>query len=239
MHAIKWAGQLAGFFPWLRPEDGEVLAYAERVADELGPNDGEIPVERLQQGVALLGVDGQRRLVECFADRQPDQWSAVRADSGEGPVLERALTAGAVRVAILERRLPPQLRLDHLERGIAPAHSPREVLAVTLPPEAIWSAPDEQAAEQATGAAATEAEWVRAITAVAEARLHEAHPRRVQRLAVALRRRLPAVAYPTASALLEDSYALAETSAEFAGEVALALLVAYVARQASYITSEN
>lgn len=239
MRAREWAGQLAGFFPWLRPENSELLAFAERVADELGPNDGHLPAERLQQGVALLGADGQRRLVECFAGRHPDQWAAVRADSGEGPVLERALMAGAVRVAILERRLPPLLRLDHLERGVAPAHSPREVLAVTLLADAVWSAPDEQAAEQAAMEAATETEWLRAITAVAVARLHEAHPRRVQTLAAALRRRLPAAGFPTASALLEEGYARVEASAEFAEEVALALLPVYVARQAAYITSEN
>jgi hypothetical protein len=233
MRAIEWAGQLPGFFPWLRPEGSDVLRFAEQVAGELGPNDGEVPKERIEQGRALLGPHRQQRLVERFVDRHPDQWAALRADSGEGPALERALAAGAVRVVISERRLPPLLRLDHLERGIAPAHSPREVLAVTLPPDGIWSAPDEQAAERAAGGAATETEWLRAITSVAVERLHEAHGRRVQALAASLRRRLPAVGFPVASALLEDAYGRVESSREFAKEVALALLPVYVARGAA------
>jgi hypothetical protein len=35
MRAIEWAGQLAGFFPWLRPEKAHVLRFAEEVAQGL------------------------------------------------------------------------------------------------------------------------------------------------------------------------------------------------------------
>lgn len=239
MRAIEWTGNLAGFFPWLRPESSEVLRFAEEVADDLGPNDGEVPQERIDEGVALLGPDERRRLVTCFADRHPDQWAAVGSDAGDVPALERSLVAGVVRVAILERRLPPQLRLDHLERGIAPVRSPQDALAVTLPPEAVWSAIDEQAAEQAAANAETERDWLRAIMTVALARMHEAHTPRVQALAAALRRRLPAAGFPTASAVLDDAYARAETHVDFAETVVLALLSVYVAQGASYVTSSN
>jgi hypothetical protein len=138
--------------------------------------------------VALLGVDEQRRLVASFADRHPDEWAAVGSDAGDVPVLERSLVTGAVRVVILERRLPLTLRLDHLERG-APVRSPEDALAVTLRAEAVWSAIDEQAAEKAAALAETERDWLEAIITVAVARKHEAHARRVRRLAATLRRR--------------------------------------------------
>jgi hypothetical protein len=72
MRAIEWTGDLAGFFPWLRPESSEVLRFAEE-ADELGPNDGHVPPERIDEGVALLDAGERQRLVKTFADRHPDQ----------------------------------------------------------------------------------------------------------------------------------------------------------------------
>jgi hypothetical protein len=239
MRAIEWTGNLAGSFPWLRPESTGVLRFSEEVADELGSNDGEVPLERIAEGVALFGPDERRCLVSGFAGRHPDEWAAVGSDAGDVPALERSLVAGAVRVAILERRLPPLLRLDHLERGIAPAHSAREILAVTLQPEAVWSVIDRQEAAQAAERADTERDWLRAILAVGVARLHEVHAARVRTLAAALRRRLPAPRFPAASALLDDACACAERDLAFAEEVALALLSVSVANRAAYVTSTN
>jgi hypothetical protein len=238
MRAVEWTASLAGFFPWLRPKGDHVLRFAEEVAAELGPNDGDVPAERIESGVALLGGEERRRLVEQFAGRHPDQWAAVRADAGDTPALERSLVRGAVRAAIVERRLPPTSRLADLEWGKAPVHSPRDVLAVTLLPETVWSAPDEQAAEQAAADAETEREWLGAIMMVAVERSHEAHTRRVQALAAALRRRLPAAGFPAASAMLDEAYVRAR-GPRFAETVVLALLPAYVAQRASYITSSN
>lgn len=236
---MSWAASLAGWFPWLRPEGTKFRAYADEIAAELGANDGEVPAEAIDDGVALLSAAERRRLAETFVSRQPAEWAAVQADVGHLVALEPALVAGAVRVAILERRLPPTLRLDHLERGIAPVRSPRDALAVTLPPETIWSVVDGLAAIQAAAAAETEAEWLRAIMVVAHARIHDAHASRVQALGSSLRRRLPAPGFPSASALLDDAYALAESRRDFAETVALALLPPYVAQQNAHITSTN
>lgn len=216
-----------------------MLRFAEEVADELGPSDGDVPADRIEQGLALLTADEQRHLVAQFADRHPDQWAAVRSDAADVPALERALAAGAVRAAIIERRLPPTSRLSDLERGIAPIRSPRDVLAVTLPPEAIWSVIDVEAAEQAAADAGTDGEWLDAILVVAESRGHEAHPLRVQVLAAALRRRLPVTDFRTASMMLDDAYGRAERNLDFAESVVVALLPAYVAQRASYISSSN
>jgi hypothetical protein len=69
--------------------------------------------------------------------------------------------------------------------------------------------------------------------------MHEGHAARVQTLAAALRRRLPAIGFPTASAVLEKAYARGESDVDFAKTVVLALLPVYVAQNASYITSSN
>jgi hypothetical protein len=239
LRGVEWAANLAGFFPWLRPDSRDFLRFAERVAGELGPNDGDVSAERIEQGIALLTSDERRGLVARFVDRHPEQWAAVRSDAGDAPALEQSLVAGAVRTAILERRLPPASRLADLERGVAPVHSPRDVLAVTLPPEAIWSVIDLQAAETAATGVGTESEWLGAIMSVAGVRAHKAHPQRVQALASALRRRLPAHAFPTASAMLDDAYMRAEMALDFAETVALALLPLYVAQLSSYSPASN
>jgi hypothetical protein len=239
VRAVEWAKGLAGFFPWLRPEGKQIIRFAQAVACELGPNDGDVPAERIEQGRALLGASEQRKLVARFADRHPDQWAAVRSDSGDVASLERALVAGAVRAAILERRLPPSRRLADLERGIAPVRSPRDVLVVTMPPEAVWSAVDFQCAERAAAEERTEADWHAAIVTVAVSRLHEEHPRRVKTLVAALRPQLPVAGFPAASALLDEAYRRAARHHDFAASVAVALLGSCVAQHAAYITSTN
>jgi hypothetical protein len=45
--------------------------------------------------------------------------------------------------------------------------------------------------------------------------------------------------FPTASAVLDEAYALAESDLDFAQTVVIALLPVYVAQNASYITSSN
>ena len=54
--------------------------------------------------------------------------------------------------------------------------------------------------------------------------MHAGHAPRVQTLAGALRRRLPAVGFPTASAVLDEAYARAESDLDFAQTVVIALL---------------
>jgi hypothetical protein len=236
--AVRWCGNLAGWFPQLRPGPG-ALAFAEDVAARLGPNDGEVPAEDVGAALDLID-DGERRgLVHCFATEQADQWAAVCADSGGVAALEDALVAGAVRAAILERRLPPASRLADLETGRAPTHSAREVLAVTLPPEAVWSIVDVQEAELALTHADSEEAWRRTGIEIATERGSDVHSLRVRTLAAVLRRQLPLIDFPRASALLEDAYARAVDEPGFDSLVAGKLLPVYVAQRASYITSMN
>jgi hypothetical protein len=227
--ALRWSANLPRWFPSLRPQAPEGLAFAAEVAARLGPNDGEIPAPLVERGVALLGEEGSARLVERFAEAHGDRWHAVCADSGDAPAVERALAAAAVRAAIFERRLPPPERLSDLESGRAPARAPREVLVVTLFAETIWSIVDVQEAEAAAAAAD---DWLRGALAFAAARRGTQEVRRVQTLAAVVRPQLPLVDHPRASELLDDAYERAEADEELAAEVADALLPLYVAVRA-------
>jgi hypothetical protein len=236
---VQWCSNLAGWFPFLRPESPNVLAFAKEVAISLGPNDGEIPEPLVEQGSALLGEDETRGLVDRFAAGHADQWRAVCADSGDTRPLERSLAAGAVRAAICDRRLPPPRRLADLESGRAPAYRPREVLVVTLFAETVWSIVDAIEAERAAAAAGPDSS-LRAVLSVAADRRSVEEPRRVQALCGHLRPQLPARDHPRASRLLADAYERAGTDEAFAAEVADGLLTVYVTVRAhSYITSMN
>jgi len=232
--AIRWCGNLAGWFPQLRPGPGALVA-AEDLATSLGPNDGEVAAERIRAEVERLD-DGERRgLVVAFASEHADQWAAVCADAHDVAALEDALVAGSVRASIQERRLPHASRLSDLEVGRAPAANAREVLAVTLPPEAGWSIVDAQAAERA----ASEAAGLAAVTKVAEERASEGHALRVRALAAALRRQLPLGEFPRASALLDEAYGRALDDQGFADVVGKDLLTIYVAERGSSVASPN
>jgi hypothetical protein len=236
--AIRWCGNLAGWFPQLRPGPG-VLAFAEDVAASLGPNDGEVPAQHVRAALDLID-DGERRgLIAAFSTEHADQWTAVCGDSREVVALEDALIAGAVRAAILERRLPAASRLADLETGRAPAYSAREVLAVTLPPEAVWSIVDVREVERELARADSNEAWQGTGMEIAARRGSDAQPLRVRMLAAVLRRQLPLADFPRASVLLEDAYARAVDELRFADVVASALLPVYVAQRASYITSQN
>ena len=237
--ALDWVANLPGWFPFLRPDAPDVLAFAEEVAVGLGPNDGEIPARLIDEGVALLAEDGHRSLVERFAAAHPDQWRAVCADSGDAPALERTLGTAAVRAAIFERRLPPPERLADLESGRAPAHSSREVLAVTLFAETVWSIVDAQEAEGAAVPGGSVSAFHAAL-GVAAVRRSVAEVRRVQALCAFQRPQLPVPGYPRASQRLEQAYARVAADDAFAAGVADALLPIYVAcRAAGYSTSRN
>jgi hypothetical protein len=232
--AIRWCGNLAGWFPQLRPGPA-ALAAAEDVARSLGSNDGEVPAERIRAEVERLDAAERRGLVAAFASEHADQWAAVCADAGDVAALEDALVAGSVRASIQERRLPYASRLSDLEVGRAPAADPRAVLAVTLPAEAVWSIVDAQAAERA----ASEAAGLGAVMEMAEERASEEHALRVRALAAVLRRQLPLGEFPRASALLDEAYGRALDEDGFADLVAKGLLTIYVAERGSSVTSLN
>jgi hypothetical protein len=87
-------------------------------------------------------------------------------------------------------------------------------------------------------ASSTPESFIETLETVAASRGSDAHARRVQMVAAALSRQLPAPEHPRASALLGRAYADAADNV-FAREVADGLLGIYVVQHNSYITLCN
>lgn len=236
--ALGWCGNLAGWFPMLRPGP-KALSLAEDIAAGLGPNDGMVLPVHVQAVRALIDDRERQRLVDLFVAEQADEWAAVCSDARDVDALETALVEGVARVSILERRLPPGKRLVDLETGRAPQTSSIDVLVVTLPAQAVWSIVDAQAADARLAKASSPLARVASARAVARERGSAGNVQRVQTLARTLARQLPEPRYPRASALLVKAYRLAEQDPALAWEVAENLLGVYVVERASYSSSGN
>jgi hypothetical protein len=232
LEALAWVHRLGQWFPFLRPRGAEFARFAERLADDLGHREDDVPSRQIEEGLALLSESEHARLVAAFADCHLDQWEAVTADLGDEALARRALVTGAVRAGIGDRRAPPRRVLEDIDSGKAPAPHPRGALMLVLDPSAIW---DIEAAQEASGEDLVPGR----IKAVAVSRLDEGHGRRVARLAGHLARHLPFDDLPRTSSLLEEACRLAERDEAFASTVAIDSLVVYVAHRFAYTTSRN
>src|SRR5687768_10158554 len=85
LEALAWVHRLGQWFPFLRPGGAVFSSFAERVADEHGHREEDVPSGRIEEGLALLSEFERARLLSAFADRHPDQWEAVTADLGDDP----------------------------------------------------------------------------------------------------------------------------------------------------------
>jgi hypothetical protein len=232
LEALAWIHRLGQWFPSLRPRGAAFARFAERVADELGHCEDDVPSAQIEEGIALLTQREHERLVTVFIGCHPDQWEAVTADLGDEALARRSLVAGAVRAAIGDRRAPPRRVLEDIDSGIAPAPHPQGALMLVLDPSAVW---DIETAQEASVGGLVPAR----IKAVALSRLEGDHGRRVAQLAGHLARHLPFVDLPHTSRLLEQGCRLAESDDAFASGVAVGSLVVYVAHRFAYTTSRN
>lgn len=235
--ALRWCRDLAGWFPAIRP-GAEALTVAEDIAAALGPNDGTVSLADIRRVCWFIDDAARRSLVNWFGAEHGDQWASVCSDAGDVGALESALVEGAARAAILERRLPPELRLAHLETGEAPHETSCDVLTVTLLPETVWSIVEADRAEQAI-AASSGPLWAEALPNAACELRSDDHVERVQVLARSLSRQLPAPGYPQATKLLARAYSDAARDRNVALQVADQLLGIYLVQRSSYSTSSN
>jgi hypothetical protein len=219
---------IAALFPFLRPEDDVVLAFADRAADDLGERD-HIPPAIVEEAAALVPADERARLVNAFAHRYVRRWASVVDAVGDSAAAERALVLSAVRAAIGERRLPPRGVLQEVERNRAMLDTPPKVLLFVIQHGSVWSRDDAHAAVAAV-AKAPRAEVRRAVDTVAATRLDRSHPRRVRTLAGHLARRLPVARFPRTSSLLEQACADVAEDDALADELARESLSVYVFR---------
>jgi hypothetical protein len=228
--ALGWIHGLAELFPFLRPTTAPALAFAERVARELGPADSDVPPEVVEEGLALLGASERARLVDVFAAPHPEEWTAVGRDLGDDGLARRVLAAGAVRSAIDDRRLPPRRLLDDFESGVAPSWPAAIALALALRPQGVWSIEEARKADRAGSVHDLfGARWSAEIKRVAMELLADEQRMRVRMLALALAQQLPIEGRPRASACLAGACERIAGEPLFADEAAVASLAAYVA----------
>jgi hypothetical protein len=227
--ALDYARYLGVNFPFLRPSGEASLRFAERVAAELVGVDGEVPRERVAEGVELVDAGERRQLVEAYARRFPDVWSALCRDVGR-ETAERELVESAVRAAVDEQREPAPSILEPLEDPAAPTN-PADALALGLFPEDVWTLDDAVAAAAAAAGPESGREgWERAIAAVARERLEAVHLRRIRTQASRLAAHLPLEGLPRASALLSRACNVVARDDAVAEDVAGRLLRNYVVR---------
>jgi hypothetical protein len=213
--------------PELRPRSPEVLAFAERAADELGEDDGHVPPDLLAEGLRLLPRGEGRRLARQFAAAYPEGWHRLLGDSrGQRKRLERAFAVGALKVAICERRPRPRALIAQLEPHDAPPAAGAAV-AIVLEPASVWSAAEIfEAAGDAPHPDADDAVWVAAAEHVV---VGPVHVERVRFLCRPLRRQLSVRSLPRASRLLIEDLDLVDEDDETARRAAALLLLGVAA----------
>jgi hypothetical protein len=226
--ALAEAHDISALFPWVRPRNAVVEAFAERVALELDPRDPRVPVARVEEGVALLDESERRRIVADWAHRYPDRWSRLCAAVGDVALTERVVVSSAVRGAISERRPVPRGLVTALEDG-ALSRSPCAALALVLAPPLVWTL-DDAALVARAGGGTRNAPFFDVAEDLARERVQEWHVERVQWLADRLAGQLPVAGLPRASQILADACRRVGGDDATAGAVAAVLLAAYALR---------
>jgi hypothetical protein len=214
----------AALIPALRPCGVEVLAYAGRLADELGENDGHVPDGVVAEGLPLVDAVDRAQIVECFADACPGEWSRI---ASHGETAERELVSSAIRGAVCDRRPVARTHLVLIE---VEEHLPSEVgtrLGLVLPSGAVWGIPDAEAVlPELPPGFLWQRVWEPRDGPVLE-RVEDWHADRVRLLCDALVRHLPLPSLPRASRIVGADCQAALADDEQARRVAATLLLSH------------
>ena len=222
---------MAILFPRVRPRDDVVEAFAERVARELSAGAMQIPPERVEEGVALIGEVERRRIVAELRDRYPDRWESLSAAAGDEALTERAVVASAVRGAVVERLPVRRGRLEMVEAMPVPA-SPCGVLALVLEAPLVWDRDDAIILAGVVGTAPDPQRFLTQAHGLADARVEDWHVGRVRELAERVLQQLPVQGLPRASAMLAEGVREVdedEVAARWTAGLLLALYASLVA----------
>ena len=125
----------AALFPSVRLGSASVLAFADRVAAELGEDD-EVAEDVLDEGLALVGDGELRELVRRWRLDYPAQWQSLVHTSADERAVLREVGRGALDAAIMERAATPDELLATVEDS---GLSPGPALALVVPPHWVWS----------------------------------------------------------------------------------------------------
>jgi hypothetical protein len=223
--ALLEARNAGAFVPSLRPSGAAVLAYAARVADELGENEGNVPEPLLDDGVRLVDDDDREAIVRCFETHEPDLCERLRRAIPGG--LEHTLVAAAVMGAICDRRPVSRVVIALLEHLEPLPRTTAARLGLVLPSGAVWSIADAIWLLDEQGLSCDWDRWAQEVEPAVLERVEGWHLDRVRLLAAALERRLPYASLPRASRVVARDCGRVCRSDEAARATAGALLVSH------------
>ena len=202
LFVLAEANDIAALFPGVRPRDDVFAAYADRVALNVDGHGPRVPVRAVEDGLTLLDSAERRRIVSSWRDPYPDRWAAMIADGGSETLIERAVVAGAVRVAILERCPLPREALAVFEGGLF-GNLPANALTLLAPPQGTWSIDEAIAADGIVpGGPRFEPARFDALERYAQGCVASEHVERLRAAASRIEMQLPVVGLPRASATL-------------------------------------
>ena len=210
--------------PSLRPRGVAVLAFAARVADELGENEGYVPDGIVAEGVELVDAEDRAALLSTFRDALPDA-DHLLAELGEWA--ERELVGSAIRGAICDRRPVPrtQLLVLEVEQQLPPEVGVR--LGAVLPSGAVWSIRDaERVIPDLPDGFLWQRVWEPRDGSLFDC-VEDWHVERVRLLCDALRRHLPLPSLPRASEIAAADCEVVLADDEQARRVAATLLLSH------------
>lgn len=229
LYALAEAHDLAALFPALRPRDAVLEAYAKHVAAELHPDQPEIPVDAVEEGVSIVSESEWRRLIDSWATSYPDRWDAIVRLVRDARAVERAAVAGAVRVTILELRPLPAAAFAPLEGGVF-RQLPANALTLLVPPPAVWSMDEACAALLLLPRTVRfDPAWFDAVERHAEGCVGPEHVGRLRRAGDRLADQLPVAGMPRASTTVAEGIAVISSDDGWAAAIAARLLALYAA----------
>jgi hypothetical protein len=228
VQALAEARQLALLFPSVRLSSAPVLAFAERVAAELGEAD-ELPADVLDEGLRLVGESERSLLVESWRHDFPDRWASVVHTAADEQAVLREVTLGALEIAVATCAATPPELVAAVDSSGFPAGA---ALAFVLPPPYVWSYNDARAAALAGDDG---------IDEMAAALMRSEHEERVRELSASVERELPFAGFRVASELLAEACRATREDLQFLRGVLTLVLYAYVRELelAPYVASRN
>jgi hypothetical protein len=224
--ALSEAHDIGMMFPWVRPRDDVVDAFAAQAALMTERESLTIPQELIDQGVSFLDNGERQRIVGQVRARYPDRWQSLVAATGDEGLTERTVIASAVKCAVIERLPMPRGMVELVEAMPAPA-SPCGVLVIVLDASLIWERDDAIVIGRSVPRTRDPMAFYTDAHALADRRVERWHLDRVRELAGRIEAQLPVVGLPRASRLLESGVAELQADDEAATWVVGALLAEY------------
>lgn len=226
LQALGEAHDISVLFPWVRPQDGVLDAFAERIALELDPEDSFVPPQVIEEGVALLDRRERDRIVDAWAERYPEVWTSLCTAARDEELVRHTVVASAVRGAICERRPPPRECLEPLESGLL-RRSPCSALAFVIAPPLVWGREQAFVAAGAVAHLRDTRKRFDMLHDLTNGWVADEHIERVRVLASRLLSRLPVDGLPQASETLAEGCRQVEAEEELAAGLAAVLLATY------------